>query len=139
MDTLLRGAVLSYNRQEIVRPNGTRIPCAGGGSDNSRWEARRSRARPPDGQRGKKHPPRRGGRAYQRQNPPPPLPGRFAARGGSVTGGCARLRLASHRLSSVAPSGAGEHHDNLVQLPARKRPAREDGPSPQSVVPDTLF
>jgi len=61
--------------------NGTRIPCAGGASDNSRWEARRSRARPPDGQRGKKHPPRRGGRAYQRQNPPPPLPGRFATRG----------------------------------------------------------
>src|SRR5438876_5906153 len=75
MDTLLRGAVLSYNRQEIVRPNlnddpgaggaGDREtqrnddPCAGGASDNSRWEARRSRARPPDGQRGKKHPPRR--------------------------------------------------------------------------------
>src|SRR6266853_1714513 len=44
----------------IVRPNGTRIPCAGGASDNSRWEARRSRARPPDGQRGKKPPPREG-------------------------------------------------------------------------------
>src|SRR5437016_11739704 len=55
--------------------------------------------------------------------------------GRSFTGGCARLRLASHRLLSVAPSGAGEHHDNLVQLPARKCPAREDGPSPQSVVP----
>src|SRR5438094_88400 len=51
----------------------------------------------------------------------------------SVTGGCARLRLASHRLLSVAPSGAGEHHDN--KLPARKCPAREDGPSLQSVVP----
>src|SRR5207302_10045367 len=31
--------------------------------------------------------------------------------GRSFTGGCARLRLASHRLLSVAPSGAGEHHD----------------------------
>src|SRR6266566_7815496 len=81
MDTLLRGAVLSYNRQEIVRPNLNDDPGAGGASDNSRWEARRSRARPPDGQRGKKHPPRRGGRAYQRQNLPPPLPGRFATRG----------------------------------------------------------
>src|SRR5437660_4966926 len=81
MDTDLRGAVLSYNRQEIVRPNATMIPGAVGASDNSRWEARRSRARPPDGQRGKKHPPRRGGRAYQRQNPPPPLPGRFATPG----------------------------------------------------------
>src|SRR5205807_3222991 len=97
MDTLLRGAVLSYNRQEIVRPNlnddpgaggaGDREtqrnddPCAGGASDNSRWEARRAERAPPDGQRGKKHPPRRGGRAYQRQNPPPPLPGRFATRG----------------------------------------------------------
>src|SRR5438270_3027933 len=135
MDTLLRGAVLSYNRQEIVRPNGTRIHCAGGASDNSRWEARRSRARPPDAQRGKKHPPRRGGRAYQRQNPPPPCRGGSLLGGRSFTGGCARLRLASHRLLSVAPSGAGEHRDNLVQLPARKCPAREDGPSPQSVVP----
>src|SRR5438270_3897750 len=84
MDTLLRGAVLSYNRQEIVRPNGTRIPCAGGASDNSRWEARRSRARPPDGQRGKKHPPRRGGRAYQRQNPPPPPAGAVRYSGGDL-------------------------------------------------------
>src|SRR5438552_2595891 len=66
---------------------------------------------------------------------PRPCRGGSLFGGLSVTGGCARLRLASHRLLSVAPSGAGEHHDNLVQLPARKCPAREDGPSPESVVP----
>src|SRR5438552_5893319 len=105
----------------IVRPNGTRIHGAGGASDNSRWEARRSRARPPDGQRGKKHPPRRGGREPTRDKIlPRPCRGGSLFGGLSVTGGCARLRLASHRLLSVAPSGAGEHHDNLVQLPARK-------------------
>src|SRR5438094_9503420 len=64
----------------IVRPNGTRIPGAGGASDNSRWEARRSRARPPDGQRGKKHPPRRGGRARDKILLRP-------CRGGSLFGG----------------------------------------------------
>src|SRR5438477_4938370 len=152
MDTLLRGAVLSYNRQEIVRPNlnddpgapgarvivrpnGTRIPCAGGASDNSRWEARRSRARPPDGQRGRNIRP--GGAAEPTRDKIllRPCRGGSVFGGRSFTGGCARLRLASHRLFSVAPSGAGEHHDNLVQLPARKCPAREDGPSPESVVP----
>src|SRR6266576_996702 len=136
MDTLLRGAVLSYNRQEIVRLNGTRIPCAGGASDNSRWEARRSRGAPTGwAERKETSAPER------RQSLPEPKSSSAPGRGGSLlggrsfTGGCARLRLASHRLFSVAPSGAGEHHDNLVQLPARKCPAREDGPSPQSVVP----
>src|SRR5438552_3215797 len=69
---------------------------------------------------------------------PRPCRGGSLFGGRSVTGGCARLRLASHRLLSVAPSGAGEHHDNFVQLPARKCPAREDGPSPQSVGAWTL-
>src|SRR5438552_2211790 len=116
--------------------NGTRIPCAGGASDNSRWEARRSRARPPDGNREERNI-RPGGAAEPTGDKIllRPCRGGSLLGGRSFTGGCARLRLASHRLLSVAPSGAGEHHDNLVQLPARKCPATEDGPSPERVVP----
>src|SRR6266699_1395438 len=49
-----------------------------------------------------------------------PCRGGSLLRGRSFTGGCARLRLASHRLLLRLPAGAGEHHDNLVQLPAKE-------------------
>src|SRR5438094_7417664 len=150
MDTLLRGVVLSYNRQEIVRPNLNDDPGAGGAGDR---ETQQNEAPAPEahrtiagGKRGEAERAHRMGREERNIRPggaAEPTRDKILlrpCRGGSVfggrsfTGGCARLRLASHRLLSVAPSGAGEHHDNLVQLPARKCPAREDGPSPKSVV-----
>src|SRR6266699_5084650 len=152
MDTLLRGAVLSYNRQEIVRPNLNDDPGAGGAGDRETQRnddplRRRDIRTIAGGKRGeaeRAHRMRREERNIRPGGAAEPTRDKILlrpCRGGSLlggrsfTGGCARLRLASHRLLSVAPSGAGEHHDNLVQLPARKCPAREDGPSPQSVVP----